>query len=257
MPRIPEQKGLKKASEVIGSQWSNLSEKLGDFLVDKIWGGTANEEYFKKKYGSEWKSRYEQTEKQVRSLYGLLPAKDAKGMEVALTFAPVFGGLISVYHGQQAGLSLYKMIKSGKWMGGGEYPIGKHARPWYGALDKGEAASYPRDLSRGRELFKLRMDEENIRKHAQAMDQFRRGGHLGVPQWRYSYRSGAMVPKRERELHTIYEEGVPIGDIEELGKWTDVRFSENPVSYFERTGRFIEPEVGGYQDLTSFLSEFY
>jgi len=254
MPRIPEQKRP-------SVDWSSVSDKIGDFLVDKIWGGPANEKGLKEKYGSEWKSHYDKTEKLVRNFYGLLPAKNASETAVALealTYAvPALGGLVSVYHGQQAGLSLYQMFKRGKWLGGGEYPIGKHLKPWYGALKRGEAASYPRDLSMGRELFKLRMDEENIRRHAQSMDQFRRGGHLGVPQWRYSYRSGTMVPKRESELHAIYEEGVPIGDIEELGKWTDVRFSEDPAAYFERTGQFIEPEVGGYQDLTSFLSEFY
>ena len=253
MPRIPEQ----KRPDI---DWASMSDKIGDFLVDKIWGGPANEDYFKEKYGDEWRSNYDKTERNVRSLYGLLPAKNASQTAVALealTYAiPALGSLVSVYHGQQAGLSLYQMIRRGKWVGGGEYPIGQHARPWYGAEKRAEAATYPRDLSQGQELFKLKISEENIRKHADAMEQFRRGGALGVPQWRYSYRRGMEVPKRESELHTVYSEGVPVSDIEEVGKWTDIRFSEDPISYFDRTGRFLDPEVGGWQDLTELMRDF-
>jgi len=240
--------------------WSDISEKIGDFLVDKF---SMPDKHFVDKYGEEWESKRERARENVKSLYGLLPAKDTSEGMVALEAlsyavgAPIIGKLINVYHGQRAGLSLYQMFKKGKWVGGGEYPIGTHKRPWYGALQRAESASYPRDRSYGQELYRAKISEENIRKHADAMDAFRTGSHLGVPQWRHSYRLGREVQKKESELHAVYSEGLPIRDIEELGKWTDVRFNEDPLAYFQRTGRFLDPEVGGWQDLTELLSSYW
>ena len=74
MPRIPEQKRP-------SIDWDSLSEKIGDFIVDKF---SMPDKYFVDKYGEEWESKRDKQRKIDRSFHGLLPAKNASQTRLAL-----------------------------------------------------------------------------------------------------------------------------------------------------------------------------
>ena len=178
MPRIPEQKRP-------SIDWASLSEKIGDFIVDKF---SMPDKYFVDKYGEEWESKRDKQRKIDRSFHGLLPAKNASQTRLALealshlpAAAPIFGALIPLFRGQPAVKgNLAKLFRSGtKEWSGGDFPTEKSLTPSYWSMLKREASIYPLPPFRGkRDLWQIAMDEEDIRKYAQSMESFRKGGAI-------------------------------------------------------------------------------
>ena len=258
MPRIPEQ----KRPDI---DWASMSDKIGDFLVDKIWGGPANEDYFKEKYGDEWRSNYDKTERNVRSLYGLLPAKNTSQAGLALealshipAAAPIFGALIPLFRGQPAvRRNIAKLFRSGtKGWSGGDFPTEKSLSPSYWTMLKREASIYPLPPFRGKkDLWQIMMDEEDIRKYAQGMESFKKGGAITPYQIKQD-RWGRWVPKRETQLHAVYEGDFPLEKVKTIGRWRDVEFPDDPYAYRQLSREWMEPRTTGWEDLTEFMREF-
>tara|TARA_Y100000310_G_C20463550_1_gene706488 strand:+ start:90 stop:848 length:759 start_codon:yes stop_codon:yes gene_type:complete len=248
--------------------WATLSSHLGDFIEENLWG--VDEEYFKEKYGKDWEKKYESTRQNVRTLYGLLPASDADDFEIALASAPFVlgtGALINLYRATESGLPMSKLIghtRKGKRViqGGGEYPSGEYEKPLYTALSKAEPSSYPRDLSRGRELYKFEVEEESLRKHAMGFERFDKEAYsayegYGVYQPKFTDPFGRTITRRGPELHAVFEKGLPVSEIKTAGRWKNITFPENPDIYYKRTGKFLSPEVSGFEDLTKIIKEYY
>ena len=259
MPRIPEQK---KPS----IDWASISDKIGDFLVDKIWGGPANEERLKEMYGDEWRHHYDKTERNVRSMWGLLPAKNASQAGLALealsyipgTAGPIMGALIPLFRGRPSvKRNIARLFRSGsKGWSGGDFPTEKSLSPSYWTMLKREASIYPLPPWRGdKDLWKIMMDEEDIRKYAQSMESFRKGGAI-IPYQIKKDRYGRWVQKRETELHAVFEGDFPLEKVKEIGRWKNVEFPDDPYGYRQLSREWMEPRTTGWEDLTEFMREF-
>ena len=255
MPRIPEQKRP-------SIDWSDISEKIGDFLVDNF---SFPDKYFVDKYGEGWEAKRDKQRKIDRSFHGLLPAKNASQARLALealshlpAAAPIFGALIPLFRGQPAvATDLAKLFRSGtKGWSGGDFPTEKSLTPSYWSMLKREASIYPLPPFRGkRDLWQIAMDEEDIRKYAQGMESFRKGGAITPYQLKQD-RWGRYVQKRETELHAVYEGDFPLEKVKTIGRWRDVEFPDDPYSYRQLSREWMEPRTTGWQDLTEFMREF-
>ena len=121
---------------------------------------------------------------------------------------------------------------------------------------KREASIYPLPPFRGkRDLWQIAMDEEDIRKYAQSMESFRKGGAI-IPYQTKKDRYGRWVQKRETEHHAVFEREFPLEKVKKIGRWRDVEFPDDPYSYRQLSREWMEPRTTGWQDLTEFMRDF-
>jgi hypothetical protein len=272
------------------SIWPELSEKLGDFIEENLWGGTGEKgaEMFKRKYGEDWEEKREASRKSWRTLAGLLPAKDAKMFEMAVYAAPVFGGLVNLYRGTQAGLRIsqlaqlskraQKLIKKNpgklkeileeelRFMGGGEFGLGSDApKPLWAALGESKAASYPYGKAglAERDLYKITMEEDVLRR-VPGFGRFDKSlpyESYNVYQPSYSAYHGMEVPERALRLEAVWPKGLKVKDVEKFGRWENIKFKggQNPHEYYQDTGQFLAPKLGdaAYNDLLPLVRKLY
>tara|TARA_R100000687_G_scaffold77293_1_gene69731 strand:+ start:46 stop:846 length:801 start_codon:yes stop_codon:yes gene_type:complete len=246
--------------------YPKLSEKIGDFIEEYLWGGDKNIEYFKRKYGENWEEKREKSRKESRTLHGILPAEDAKGLELALYAAPfLVGGLgTTLYSGRRAGITMAELMrmtpKGPAIHGGGAHPTFSFRDPLYTSMWRAEAASYPRTSRVGRELLEIEMAAEKVRK-GKGMSQFDPERYpisegYGVTQYHYDPRVGMEVPKRGSQLHAVFEP-LFLKDVQRIKKYSDVRFPYNPHEYYRQTGKFLDPILGEPEDITKKLWDYW
>ena len=140
-------------------------------------------------------------------------------------------------------------------MGGGEYPMYEkyQKRPLYTGVSAAEPSSYPRDLTSGRELYKYTMEEDVLREYAQGFRNYdpRYGGqNWGVSQWKFDRHLGREAPVRGPDLHAVFTEGLPMSDVDKVEVYRNAFFPENPHGYYQRTSRFLSPDVSDLEDIT-------
>jgi len=110
------------------SMWDRISENLGDFAENYLWGvgetKSDRKEFFKKKYGDDWEGKYQSAKKNVRSMYGLIPQTSGQAKKDA-----VLQALTVLIAKRPSGIQLFRgvtkphrdMIRHGKLSGGDRY----------------------------------------------------------------------------------------------------------------------------------------
>ena len=207
-------------------------------------------------------------------LYGL---KGIKGDAVLSLIAstPVLGTIIPIWRGTGLGLKArdvvgFKDELGAVMQGGGQYRGFKQgtSNPYWAALSKAEPASYPRDigiqrLSSGhfggdRALWEVETTVDAIRKYAQGMRGFDPSDfpNFGVYQPLYTDAFGRGVNRMGRNLHTIFERGLPISEVKSVKLYEDVRFPRDPRQYYDYKQSFLEPILGKGQDVTDWIKRY-
>ena len=59
-----------------------------------------------------------------------------------------------------------------------------------------------------------------------------------------------------RNLHTIFERGLPISEIKRVKLYEDVRFPRDPRQYYDYTENFLEPILGKSRDVTDWIKRY-
>ena len=202
-----------------------------------------------------------------------------KDWKNALLSSIAIGQIMSVKRGTELGLSLGDIVgfKGGRAVlqGGGEYPgftLGKE-RPFYGARSYPEPASYPRypepyQIPRigdkmgwfggDRALYDVETTVDAIRREALNMRGFDPSDfpHAGVQQALYTDLGGRTVFRKGKDLHTIFERGLPIADVKGITVYQDVRFAQDPKLYHEAYGQFLKPTLREPIDITEQVLRF-
>ena len=192
-----------------------------------------------------------------------------------LASTPMLGTMIPVFRGMGKGLRPEDIVGWKKELGailqgGGDYRGFQKGmnRPWWSALAKAEPASYPRDigiqrLSSGhfggdRTLWEVETTVDAIRKHAQGMRRFDPSDYpdFGVQQPLYTDAFGKGVNRMGRNLHTIFERGLPISEVKRIKVYEDVRFPRDPRQHYDYNQNFLEPILGKGQDVTDWIKRY-
>ena len=191
----------------------------------------------------------------------------------SIAIGPVLGEIINVKRGTELGLSMADIVgfKGGKAVlqGGGDFTgftPGKE-RPYWSALSTKEPASYPRypepyqvprigsrmeSFGGDRALYDVQTTSGAIRREAMGMSKFDPGEYpyFGVEQALYTDPFGKSVLRRGKDLHTIFERGLPLSDVTGIKVYQDVRFRQDPKLYHERFKEFLEPTLRHPLDIT-------
>ena len=215
---------------------------------------------------------------QADALDALLYATE-RDWKNALLSSIAIGQIMSVKRGTELGLSMGDIVgfKEGRAVlqGGGDYPgfrVGTE-RPWWAALSTKEPASYPRypepyqvprigsrmeSFGGDRALYDVQVTSDAIRREAMGMHGFDPGDYpyFGVQQALYTDPLGNPVLRRGKDLHTIFERGLPIADVKGITVYQDVRFAQDPKLYHETYGQFLEPTLRGPVDITEQVRRF-
>ena len=209
----------------------------------------------------------------------LYASKGKKGdaMLSLLASTPMLGTMIPVFRGTKLNLKAQDVVgfqdELGAIMqGGGGYRGFQKGmnRPYWSTLEGaiGEAASYPRDIGiqrlssghfgRDRALWEVETTVDAIRKYAQGMRGFDPSDfpNFGVYQPLYTDAFGMGVNRMGRNLHTIFERGLPISEIKRVKLYEDVRFPRDPRQYYDYKQSFLEPILGKGQDVTDWIKRY-
>lgn len=209
---------------------------------------------------------------QADALDALLYATE-RDWKNALLSSIAIGQIMSVKRGTELGLSLGDIVgfKGGKAVlqGGGDYTGFRPGteRPWWAALSTKEPASYPRYpepyqvprigdkmgwFGGDRVIYDVKTNVDAIRREAMGMRGFDPSDfpYAGVQQALYTDLAGRTVFRKGKDLHTIFERGLPISDVTGIKVYQDVRFPQDPKLYHERYGQFLEPKLGHPLDIT-------
>ena len=207
----------------------------------------------------------------------LYASKGKKGdaMLSLLASTPMLGTMIPVFRGTKLGLKAQDVVgfndELGAIMqGGGDYRGFQKGmiRPYWSALAKAEPASYPRDigiqrLSSGhfggdRALWEVETTVDAIRKYVPGMRRFDPSDYpdFGVYQPLYTDVFGKGVGRKGRNLHTIFERGLPISEVKSVKLYEDVRFPRDPRQHYDYKQNFLEPILGKGQDVTDWIKRY-
>ena len=197
----------------------------------------------------------------------------------ALLSSIAIGQIMSVKRGTELGLSLGDIVgfKEGRAVlqGGGDYPGFRPGmkRPYYAALSSPEPASYPRfdepyqipRIGRGmnwfggdRALYDVQTTSGAIRREAMGMEKFDPGDYpyKGVEQALYTDPHGRTVFRRGKDLHTVFQRGLPLADVKGITVYQDVRFPQDPKLYHETYKQFLKPTLREPIDITEQVLRF-
>ena len=215
---------------------------------------------------------------QADALDALLYATE-RDWKNALLSSIAIGSIVNVKRGTELGLSMGDIVgfKEGRAVlqGGGDYPGFRPGteRPWWAALSTKEPASYPRypepyqvprigsrmqSFGGDRALYDVQVTSDAIRREAMGMSGFDPGDYpyFGVEQALYTDPHGRTIFRRGKDLHTIFERGLPIADVKGITVYQDVRFAQDPKLYHETYGQFLEPTLRGPVDITEQVRRF-
>ena len=197
----------------------------------------------------------------------------------AIGAIPFLGEIVNVKRGTELGLSMADIVgfKEGRAVlqGGGDYPGFRAGteRPYWAALSTKEPASYPRypepyqvprigsrmqSFGGDRALYDVQTTAGAIRREAMGMGRFDPGEYpyFGVEQALYTDPLGKAVLRKGKDLHTIFERGLPLSDVKGITVYQDVRFAQDPKLYHETYGQFLEPTLRGPVDITEQVRRF-
>jgi hypothetical protein len=191
----------------------------------------------------------------------------------ALLSSIAIGQIMSVKRGTELGLRMGDIVgfREGRAVlqGGGDYPGFRPGmkRPYYAALSSPEPASYPRfdepyqipRIGRGmnwfggdRALYDVQTTSGAIRREAMGMSGFDPGDYpyKGVEQALYTDPHGRTVFRRGKDLHTVFQRGLPLADVKGITVYQDVRFPQDPKLYHETYKQFLKPTLREPIDIT-------
>jgi hypothetical protein len=191
----------------------------------------------------------------------------------SMAFVPFLGEISNVRRGTPPNLRMADIVgfRGGKAVlqGGGEYSgfTPEKGKPYWSARPYAEPASYPRypepyQIPRigdkmgwfggDRVIYDVETTVDAIRREAMGMRGFDPSDfpYAGVQQALYTDLAGRTVFRKGKDLHTIFERGLPISDVTGIKVYQDVRFPQDPKLYHERYGQFLEPRLGHPLDIT-------
>ena len=209
---------------------------------------------------------------QADALDALLYATE-RDWKNALLSSIAIGQIMSVKRGTELGLRMGDIVgfREGRAVlqGGGDYPGFRPGmkRPYYSALSDPEPASYPRfdepyqipRIGRGmnwfggdRALYDVQTTSGAIRREAMGMSGFDPGDYpyKGVEQSLYTDPHGRTIFRRGKDLHTVFQRGLPLADVKGITLYQDVRFPQDPKLYHETYKQFLKPTLREPIDIT-------
>ena len=215
---------------------------------------------------------------QADALDALLYATE-RDWKNALLSSIAIGSIVNVKRGTELGLSMGDIVgfREGRAVlqGGGDYPGFRPGmkRPYYSALSDPEPASYPRfdepyqipRIGRGmnwfggdRALYDVQTTSGAIRREAMGMSGFDPGDYpyKGVEQALYTDPHGRTVFRRGKDLHTVFQRGLPLADVKGITVYQDVRFAQDPKLYHETYKQFLKPTLREPIDITEQVLRF-
>ena len=215
---------------------------------------------------------------QADALDALLYATE-RDWKNALLSSIAIGSIVNVKRGTELGLSMGDIVgfREGRAVlqGGGDYPGFRPGmkRPYYSALSDPEPASYPRfdepyqipRIGRGmnwfggdRALYDVQTTSGAIRREAMGMSGFDPGDYpyKGVEQSLYTDPHGRTIFRRGKDLHTVFQRGLPLADVKGITVYQDVRFPQDPKLYHETYKQFLKPTLREPIDITEQVLRF-